>query len=1122
MQEDNPDFTFAVESAKVNKEYVFEFSYNKKRRVFPLFMRKTRSWKEQKFVFILESLTDITNLKHEIDNFSKSFSQKFETLNESTKDSFLTETYTQRGYLLILIDNYLQSKLNVCISGNRVSVENVTVLNGLRDALDTFLNKNRKITDRNYEMLISHWAEDEDYCINDSLEDPLNSNLDLFDALKQTNTDQYDPGMFQQIEELKKDIEFKDREIERLSNDYWVLKRLQETREKNEELYNNFLKQKNERMKGVKSNVGQIKNLIANFTETVSKLEDGINMIEQQPEIVPEEKDPEFGDISVENIGNLQPNVTEPQSPSWYSPAKKPANYSKESVTIKYFEENLAYPEVKDLTIKLLADTEDFSDDEITSQGIRLANCLRITCDISKISFVINEDIIYYNYPFYGKKIQYSGFLIDNKPEGWGQISELIGNEVNSMTLSKRHTYYKGSFKSGKIHGLNIKILHENQNEMFQGQMLKGKMIGNCKLSHGNCQVKYQGDIIQDEFNGQNVSIYNPNGTVIFNGDLISGKRQGKCMAYYDNSCIKYEGTFNDDKFDGTEIKEYYNHNILFYHGSYVNGKKDGFGTLTYKNGALRYKGNFKNNFYDGINIKIYDSEKNIEYSGDCVDEKLSKGRGKIYHSNGVLKYEGEIKNNEPNCKNGIIYDITGKIEYEGQVTDGEKVKGSGKLFHDNGVLKYEGKFVQGCPSGDNIKIYDNIGNLEYFGSIKQGLKQGKGIEYIENKMVYDGEFKDGLRHGNDCKIFDEKTGNLTYEGNMKFDKKDGPVKEYHSSTRKLKFEGIYNQGIATGKSNKLYDEQGVQKYEGEVKDGMKHGFGKMLHANGKLKYEGDFVDDKPNGRLCKIFNLIGKLVFEGCFEKGNKEGPGKEFFSKGGRVEFDGEFLNNKRHGKKVKQYNAYGKLIYEGAMENGERHGMGKEFHNNGRVMYDGEFIKGKYNGKGIKIYHEDGSVKYEGNIFNGSREGWGKLYHWNCVLMYEGEFKKDGFHGKNVREINHEKQIMYQGEMVEGKKNGYGKEYYKNGLLYYEGEFLDDEVNGKDIKIYGITGKAEFEGTMKNGLKQGIGKEYYENGKIAYVGPFSDDIRHGNGAKVYDKNGKLIFQGDFKNGTRVESKK
>ena len=308
---------------------------------------------------------------------------------------------------------------------------------------------------------------------------------------------------------------------------------------------------------------------------------------------------------------------------------------------------------------------------------------------------------------------------------------------------------------------------------------------------------------------------------------------------------------------------------------------------------------------------------------------------------------------------------------------------------------------------------------------------------------------------------------------------------------------------------NKIKNENKVNNndeyYKGDIKNGLRHGKGKLYYTNGTLKYEGDFINDKFEGYgkyfnensknkwkyyigewknglkhgKGKLFDKNENLMYEGYFANGKLEGQGK-LYSRNG-VYYIGEFKNGSMSGKGKVVSN--GITLFEGNFSNNKIEGEGKYKFNN-IVLFQGE-LKGEGNGQG-KLYYQNGNIKYEGDIYNSKAEGYGKYY------------KEDGEY--------------YIGQFSNGKIHGKGKWYYKNGKLKYDGFFVVNKLEGFG-KFYDENGEY-YIGEWKNGLFNGKGTKYDKNGNIKYEGDFINNKYEGNGI-IYLGDGKYYLKGEFKNG-------
>ena len=139
-----------------------------------------------------------------------------------------------------------------------------------------------------------------------------------------------------------------------------------------------------------------------------------------------------------------------------------------------------------------------------------------------------------------------------------------------------------------------------------------------------------------------------------------------------------------------------------------------------------------------------------------------------------------------------------------------------------------------------------------------------------------------------------------------------------------------------------------AEKYEGDYKDGKRHGKGTMTFADGHI-YEGDFQDDKRHGK--------------GTMTLAN------------GRI-YEGDFQDDKMHGKGT-MTGADGH-IYEGDYKDDKRHGKGTYTWANGDI-YEGDYQDGKMNGT-VTFTFASGGV-YEGDYQDDQVYSGGRLIQTNA---------------------------------------------------------------------------------------------------------------------------------------------
>ena len=277
-------------------------------------------------------------------------------------------------------------------------------------------------------------------------------------------------------------------------------------------------------------------------------------------------------------------------------------------------------------------------------------------------------------------------------------------------------------------------------------------------------------------------------------------------------------------------------------------------------------------------------------------------------------------------------------------------------------VIKYN-KILQ-----TNLNI--NILNYKYFTGryiLYESNRIGKEINYIDNALIFEGEYLNGKRHGKGKEFYEN--GQIKFEGEYLYGKRNGKGKEYNKYG-KLIFEGEYLNGQKNGKGRGFYfsnidlDITGKLAFEGEYLNNKKlNGIG--YDAEGNILYK---LNNSINGKG-KEYYSSGKLIFEGEYLNGKRNGKGREY-ARNGNLKFEGEYLNDlKWNGKGydsdslnniefeefkngkglIKEYDIYVKLIFEGEYFNEQKNGKGKEYAWNGQIIFEGEYLNDKRNGKG-----------------------------------------------------------------------------------------------------------------------------------------------------------------------------
>jgi len=181
---------------------------------------------------------------------------------------------------------------------------------------------------------------------------------------------------------------------------------------------------------------------------------------------------------------------------------------------------------------------------------------------------------------------------------------------------------------------------------------------------------------------------------------------------------------------------------------------------------------------------------------------------------------------------NGTLYDINNETEY--------------KLENGKGFLKEYGYYVRR--------------DIKYEGEYLNGELNGKGKQYDEGKLVFEGIFKNGKR----------------WNG-----------KGYNINNNEIAYEIKEGKGII-----KEYDYEGKLIFEYEYLNGEFNGKGKEYNYEGKLIFVCEYLNGEFNGKG-KEYNYKGECIFEGEYLYDFRL-KGKEYIK--GRSEYEGEYLYDKK----------------------------------------------------------------------------------------------------------------------------------------------------------------------------------------------------------------------------------
>ncbi|XP_051844732.1 MORN repeat-containing protein 1 isoform X3 [Antechinus flavipes] len=189
-------------------------------------------------------------------------------------------------------------------------------------------------------------------------------------------------------------------------------------------------------------------------------------------------------------------------------------------------------------------------------------------------------------------------------------------------------------------------------------------------------------------------------------------------------------------------------------------------------------------------------------------------------------------------------------------------------------------------------------------------------------------------------------------------------------------YQGSMRGMVRDGYGHYLY-QNAFFRYEGEWKDGKKHGHGKLLFKDGSY-YDGEFVDGEIFGMGQRYWSSTGN-TYTGQFVLGELHGHGVMIYKEGGK--YEGEFYQGMREGPgTLTDKNGQ---VYQGTFHENKKHGVGQMTFNNGD-NYEGDWILDQRQGHGV-MHYADGSIykgQWRNNVFNGQ----GLMIHCSGII-YDG---------------------------------------------------------------------------------------------------------------------------------------
>lgn len=367
----------------------------------------------------------------------------------------------------------------------------------------------------------------------------------------------------------------------------------------------------------------------------------------------------------------------------------------------------------------------------------------------------------------------------------------------------------------------------------------------------------------------------------------------------------------------------------------------------------------------------------------------------------------------------------------------------------------------------------------EYFPELLRPYAEMKVGDY-----TYQGETRDQKPYGNG-KLTDKK--GVTYEGNFKNGKRHGLItvtKPGKPSVKQYWIDDQYRKEVPVGKDKNgimpspysdeglrfgygsAYDEKSKSRYQGVFIDGQLYGQSKVYEPGRTV--EGEFVDGKfVNGVMTWTKDENQTSVFKGRMSGNMGQGIREWKAKDGSRTETHiGFFLDGVLEGQGQRSIVAEGESIQtSGLFAYGKQYGEGTKRreieHDNGMQessFYTGSFFADSYQGEGritfsfvdaptgagasltrcgVKLAPFSTSsptVVMEGRFDSGSFiEG---RITYSDGTWYEGRFSEAGLVQGSMRCVNEDGSV-YQGKCSEGVPHGTGELHKADGSVF-KGEF------------------------------------------------------------------------------------
>jgi len=345
------------------------------------------------------------------------------------------------------------------------------------------------------------------------------------------------------------------------------------------------------------------------------------------------------------------------------------------------------------------------------------------------------------------------------------------------------------------------------------------------------------------------------------------------------------------------------------------------------------------------------------------------------------------------------------------------------------------------------------------------------------------------LPHGDKCKIVYDN--GQVYRGQVRFGLRHGFGENVWLEERQ-RYEGMWHKDHRHGKFGVQSWSKWPRKLCGSWKNGHVDGSYISLVANvepgrDQICYEGHCQCGKQHGRATQLFCHGRKLYYySGQFVEGSPDGYGTlvEPLNKSGPTCLnslkglaDLSWKQGKQDKESFEAVSAQLK-IFRGQFMEGMRHGYGVQYwFGRSKQQYDGEWYRNKFHGRGRLRWSKD--IRRPLDIYGPDSETEAS------ASTYTGNFRCGKFHGKGC--LIDASGNKYVGEWEGGRKEGSGKHSLRDGSVYI-GQFHRGRRHGYG-RLTSVDGGL-YSGSWSQGKRSGRGIQMAPDGSIVHCGIWEED--------------------------------